>query len=327
MASLKVGLTYDLRTDYLAEGFSDEETAEFDKIETVEAIESALHASGYTTDRIGNIKSLSKRLISGEKWDIVFNIAEGMYGVAREGQVPALLDAYNIPYTFSDTLIMALTLHKGLTKRVIRDLGVATADFAIVEKIDDIEKINLSYPMFAKPAAEGNGKGIAPNSIIKNKSELESVCSSLVSKFDGPVIVEEFLPGREFTVGIVGTGENSRAIGTLEVASTEKGDQNVYSYENKQNCHEFCEYILIKGEIAEKCEKTALDAWKGLGCRDAGRIDLRYDSDGIPNFLEVNPVAGLNPIDSDLPIICTKIGLPYNDLIKQIMDSAILRIK
>jgi D-alanine-D-alanine ligase len=128
-------------------------------------------------------------------------------------------------------------------------------------------------------------------------------------------------------VGIIGTGDNSRAIGTIEVVSTEKGDQNVYTYENKQNCHEFCEYILIKGEIAEKCEKTALDAWKGLGCRDAGRIDLRYDAHGVPNFLEVNPVAGLNPIDSDLPIICSKIGIPYNDLIRQIMDSAVQRIK
>ena len=327
MFLIKVGLTYDLRSDYTAEGFTDEETAEFDKIETVEAIETALHAAGYLTDRIGNIKSLAKRLIAGEKWDIVFNIAEGMYGVAREGQVPALLDAYNIPYTFSDTLIMALTLHKGFTKSVIRDIGVPTADFAVVEKIEDISKIRFGYPLFAKPAAEGNGKGISSDSIIKNKAELVFTCSYLLKKFNGPVIVEEFLPGREFTVGIIGTGDNARAVGTIEVVSTEKGDQNVYTYENKQNCHEFCEYILIKGDIAEKCEKVALDAWKGLGCRDAGRIDLRYDAKGVPNFLEVNPVAGLNPIDSDLPIICSKIGLPYNDLIKQIMDSAVKRIK
>jgi D-alanine-D-alanine ligase len=133
---MRVGITYDLRDDYLAMGLSDEETAEFDRIDTIEAIESALQGLGFETDRIGNIRRLTSRLASGDRWDMVFNIAEGVQGFGREAQVPALLDAYEIPYTFSDALVLALTLHKGMTKRVIRDMGIPTPDFAVIEAAD-----------------------------------------------------------------------------------------------------------------------------------------------------------------------------------------------
>ena len=129
-----VGLTYDLRDEYLAEGFSHEETAEFDKEETIAGIENALIENGYKVERIGHVRNLSKKLVEGKRWDIVFNIAEGMYGLAREAQVPCLLDAYNIPYVFSDGLVLALALHKGLTKRVIRDAGLSTPDFFVARK-------------------------------------------------------------------------------------------------------------------------------------------------------------------------------------------------
>ena len=150
---MKTGITYDLRDDYLAEGYTDEETVEFDRADTIDAIEQTLQDLGYLTDRIGNIKSLVKRLSSGDRWDIVFNIAEGIVGLGREAQVPAILDAYNIPYTFSDPLILSLTLHKGMTKHVIRGLGIPTPDFAVVEGEDDIEKITIPFPLFAKPVA------------------------------------------------------------------------------------------------------------------------------------------------------------------------------
>jgi D-alanine-D-alanine ligase len=157
---LKIGITYDLREDYLIEGYSEEETAEFDRAETIEAIDQTLKELGYRTDRIGHLKSLTRRLAAGDRWDLVFNIAEGLRGFGREAQIPALLDAYDIPYTFSDPLVLALTLHKGMTKHVIRDMGIPTPDFSIIEKEDQITGICLSYPLFAKPVAEGTGKGI-----------------------------------------------------------------------------------------------------------------------------------------------------------------------
>src|SRR5512136_3438123 len=138
---MKVGITYDLRDDYLKEGYNYEETAEFDRVDTIEGIEEALTALGYTADRIGNVKQLVTRLAAGDRWDLVFNIAEGMYGIGREAVVPALLDAYRIPYTFSDPLVLALTLHKGITKQIVRALGLPTADFAVVSRPEDIDGI------------------------------------------------------------------------------------------------------------------------------------------------------------------------------------------
>lgn len=317
-----IGLTYDLRSEYLKEGFTEEETAEFDRESTIEAIETALQQLGYKTDRIGHVKHLINRLVKGDRWDLVFNICEGMYGIGREAQVPALLDAYNIPYTFSDTLVLSLTLHKGMTKRVIRDCGLVTPDFAFIESEEDIEKVNLPYPLFVKPMAEGTGKGIDAKSKINSKNELISVCRSLLPRFLYGLIVETFVPGREFTVGIVGTGEQARVVGTMEVVLNSEAEAHSYTYLNKENCEELVVYSIPGDETAKKCETLALASWRCLHCRDAGRVDIRIDNTGTPNFLEVNPLAGLHPVHSDLPIICNFLGFPYKELIRQIIDSA-----
>ncbi|MBU2551487.1 MAG: D-alanine--D-alanine ligase, partial [Proteobacteria bacterium] len=206
---MRIGLTYDLREEYLKLGFGEEETAEFDQPRTVEAIESALQDLGHETERIGRLGCLVERLAAGRRWDMVFNIAEGLRGYAREAQVPAILEAYDIPCTFSDALVLALTLHKGLTKRVVRDLGLPTPDFVVVESMADIEAVDLPYPLFAKPVAEGTGKGVTPASRIEGPDQLGSACARLLAKFRQPVLVETFLPGREFTVGLLGTGEDA----------------------------------------------------------------------------------------------------------------------
>jgi len=317
-----VGLTYDLRDDYLKEGFTEDETAEFDRVDTIIAIESTLQSLGYETDRIGNVKDLVKRLSMGERWDIVFNICEGLYGIGRESQVPALLDAYKIPYTFSDPMVLALTLHKGMTKHVVRDLGLATPDFYVVNLESDIDRIDLPYPLFAKPLAEGTGKGINADSKINNINELRNICKGLLTKYKQPVLVETFLSGREFTVAIVGTENSARSLGVMEVVLKSGAEADVYSYVNKENCEELVVYSMADGGIRQKCEELALNSWRGLGCRDAGRVDIRMDKNGVPHFIEVNPLAGIHPEHSDLPIICNKTGIPYKDLIYWIMESA-----
>ena len=321
-----IGITFDLRDQYLKLGFSEEETAEFDKESTIEAIEKTLQMLGHSTERIGNIWDLTGQLSKGKKWDLVFNIAEGLRGLGREAQVPAILDAYNIPYTFSDPLVLAVSLHKGITKRVLRDLGIPTPNFYEVNTIHDISNINLPYPLFAKPIAEGTGKGIHSNSKINNESELTKVCLELLKKFNQPVLVEEFLPGREFTIGVVGTAEKARVVGAMEVILLKSAEQEVYSYANKENWEDRVEYKLVDDQIVKQAEEFVLAAWRGLCCRDAGRVDVRIDRNGIPNIIELNPLAGIHPTISDLPIICNLKNISYKTLFTWIIESASERI-
>jgi D-alanine-D-alanine ligase len=325
---MKIGLTYDMRSEYLKEGYSEEETAEFDKEDTIEGIENAIKSLKHETERIGNIRQLVKALNAGKRWDLVFNIAEGMYGIGREAQVPAILDAYKIPYVFSDPLVLSLTLHKGMTKRVIRDLGLPTPDFHVVETIEDVTSVKLKYPLFAKPVAEGTGKGITANSKITDKAQLKATCKELLEKFNQPVLVETFLPGREFTVGVIGNGADAKVIGAMEIIYEEKAEQDVYSFYNKENYENLIKYTPVTDKkILAECSKLVLKAWHGLGCKDGGRMDLRMDNKGVINFIEVNPLAGLRPVHSDLVIIAEMNGIKYNMLIEMIVNAAFKRLK
>lgn len=322
-----IGLTYDLRQDYLDAGFGEEETAEFDRPDTIEAIENALRSLGHETDRIGRVTSLVERLARGDRWDLVYNIAEGLRGIGREAQVPALLDAYEIPYTYSDPLVCALTLHKAMTKRVVRDLGLSTPRFVEVQAIAEVDRVNLPYPLFAKPVAEGTSKGITAASKIKNKPELIAACERLLHEFNQPVLVEEFLPGREFTVGIVGTGADAQVVAVMEVILLSNAEQDVYTYTNKELCEDRVKYVLADGEIADEARTLALDVWRGLNCRDGGRVDVRADAQGKLSFIEVNPLPGIHPQHSDLPIMATLAGWTYQQLIARILESAMKRVR
>ncbi len=324
-----VGLTYDLRAEYLAEGYSEEETAEFDRPDTIDSLAGALEALGHVTDRIGNARRLVERLARGDRWDLVFNIAEGLRGAGREAQVPCILDVYGIPYTFSDPLVMALCLHKELTKTVVRAAGVPTADFALVERPEDVDRVRLPYPVFVKPVAEGTGKGVDPASKVGDAASLRRVCESLLSRFAEGVLVERYLPGREFTVGIVGTAEAAEVLGTLEIVLRSEAEAGAYSYANKENCEELVEYRLVDAAAdaeVRAAEEVALAAWRALRCRDAGRVDLRSDEANRPHFIEVNPLAGLHPEHSDLPMLATAKGIAHGELIRRIVASAASRI-
>ncbi len=177
---MKIGLTYDLRSDYLKEGYTMEETAEFDKEETIDGLEDALHKLGYQTERIGHARKLMQELLAGRRWDIVFNICEGMYGDSRESLVPALLDAYRIPYVFSGAVTLGISLNKAFAKQIIRDAGINTPPFMVVNKPDDVKLCKLTFPLFAKPIAEGTGKGVEDRSVINNPEQLAEMCQYLL---------------------------------------------------------------------------------------------------------------------------------------------------
>lgn len=321
-----IGFTYDLKKEYLAMGFSLEEAAEFDEPETIDGVAEALQSFGHQVVRIGHVKALLSRLERGERWDLVFNICEGTSGISREARVPAILEVYGIPYVFSYPLALSLTLHKGMTKRIVRDHGIPTAPFFQVDGPEDIRRIDLPFPLFVKPVAEGTGKGVAADSRVWNHEQLQRACISRLNMFSQPVLVERYLPGREITVGIAGNGSRARVIGMMEVRYRENEKTGIYSLETKARYQEFVDYRIPETEVYRTCERVALDAWKALGCMDGGRVDLRMDAEGVPNFMEVNPLPGLNPVHSDLPILARMSGISYRELIGMILNEALHRL-
>jgi D-alanine-D-alanine ligase len=324
---VRIGLTYDLKDDYLALGLAEHEVAEFDSAATIAALEDALRAAGHDVERIGHVRSLAAKLVAGWRCDLVFNIAEGVAGFGRESQVPALLEAYEIPYTFSDPLVCALTLHKSMAKHVARGCGVPTPRFALVATLDEAAAVDLPLPLFAKPVAEGSSKGVTAKSLVTSRAGLLEVCGELLERYRQPVLVEEYLSGREFTVGVLGTGATARALGTLEVMLLDGADAGVYSYRNKTQWEKIVDYGLLEpGPLRTDVEAVALATWRCFGCRDAGRVDVRLDAAGRPQLLEVNPLAGLAPGYSDLPMMAEMAGISYRALIGEILSCALARL-
>ncbi|NLA97546.1 MAG: ATP-grasp domain-containing protein [Spirochaetales bacterium] len=321
-----IGMTYDLKDDYLKEGYEPESVAECDSLVTIDAIDAALQKLGHQTVRIGNVKALVARLAEGRRWDLVFNIAEGLFGLLRESQIPALLDAYQIPYVFSEGFVLAICLHQGFTKDVVRKAGVATADFCTLSHPEDYKKVDLPYPLFLKPVAGGTGIGITASSKVTNPGQLKSVSQAMLAAYEQPVLVETYLSGREFTVGITGTGDDAVSTGVMEIIIDHQSDGGIYSYKTKQEYVTTTRYEKPEAAAWKACEAVALAAWQALGCRDGGRVDVKMDEKGVVHFLEVNPLAGLHPIDSDLPILSRMHGLSYDELIARIVHSAQKRL-
>ena len=321
---MKVGLTYDLRSWYIDRGYSMDETAEFDKQETVDSLENSLKLMGHETEPIGNAFQLIESLAAGKKWDIVFNIAEGLYGDGRESVVPAILDQYKIPYVFSGPVIMGLSLNKHLAKLVVAASGVPVSPGCLITELKDLDNCNLNFPLFVKPVSEGTGKGITDKSLVNNSGELLRMVKWILTEFRQPALVEEYLPGREFTVGVVGYGNDAFAIGGMEVMTI---NNLPYSVEVKENYQNYCTYKPLDPDITDECKSVALRAWRALDAVDAGRIDLKADRNGKICFIEANPLAGLNPVHSDLPMLSRMYGIEYQTLMEMIMKSAIKRIK
>jgi D-alanine-D-alanine ligase len=319
---MKVGFVYDLKDDYRALGFSKEEIAEFDSLSTIEGIEAALVRAGCEVVRVGRGLELARRLADGERFDLVFSIAEGLKGRSREAQVPALCELYDQPYVFSDPLTMAVTLDKAVAKRLVRDAGVPTAAFAVLERAADARRSAVGFPAFVKPLAEGTGKGCGGRSRVRNLAELEAEAQRLIAEFAQPVIVEAYLPGREFTVGVVGQGAAAEVIAVLELLVGQAYEGGVYGYANKQDFGPHLSLKLADDAEARRAAERALAAYRALGCRDVGRVDLKSDAAGEPQFLEINPIPGLTEGFSDLPVLVDMTGRSYDWLIRRILSEA-----
>lgn len=321
---MRIGFVYDLRDEYRAMGYSDEETAEFDSVETIVEIEAALVRLGHIVVRVGHGRELARQLVAGERFDLVFSIAEGLKGRSREAQVPALCELFDQPYVFSDPLAMAVTLDKAVAKRIVRDAGIPTAPFLVYEHDGQDLSGWTHYPAFVKPLAEGTGKGCEKASMVSDRAGLDAAARSILKRYKQPALIESYLPGREFTVGILGTGADARVVGVMEIVLLiEAGaDPGVYSYLNKEECERRVYYRRADDAEAKRAATHALAAHRALGCRDAARHDLRSDVTGEPVFLEVNPIAGLHPSHSDLPILAGLHDMSYDELIGEIVAAA-----
>jgi D-alanine-D-alanine ligase len=322
---MRVALVYDLRDDYRSLGFSEDEVAEFDSVETIDHLARALETLGCETIRVGRGQKLAARFVAGERYDLVFSIAEGVKGRAREAQVPALCELFDQPYLFSDPLTLAASLDKAVAKRLVRDAGVPTPAFAVAEQSAAELADWDAFPAFVKPLAEGTGKGCEAASLVHNKQELQAAVTRVSERYRQPALVERYLAGREFTVGLVGNGADARVLGVCEILLKADAEANVYSLHNKELCEDLVTYVRADDGEARLAGARALDAYQALQCRDAARIDFRSDSEGEPYFLEANPIAGLHPGHSDLPILAAQNGIAFVELIGIILDAGLAR--
>jgi D-alanine-D-alanine ligase len=326
---MKVGLTYDLKDEYVPQPDDPPDAAtELDTEETISALEAAIRANGHKTVRIGNAKSLLSMTTDDDlEVDLVFNIAEGIEGRSREAQVPAILDLLGIPYTGSDALTMAVSLDKGMSKKIFRSERVPTPDWFVAPSTSEVDEWELEFPLFVKPIHEGTAKGVTVQSLVRDMRSLRRQVSRVLRTYRQPALVEEYLPGREFTTGIIGNG-SATVLGTMEVIVADPAQDHIYTGTSKAEFEEKVVYkpgAEIEASLRRKVEAVALAAHRALECRDFSRVDIRCDSQGRPCCLEVNPLAGLNPRTSDLAFIAGFEGVTYEELIGRIMAEAIGR--
>ncbi len=325
---LKVGITYDLRKDFShREDQPIDSFEEFDSEETIDTIRDVLQSDGHEVIKLGGGVGLIDRLRTSPV-DIVFNIAEGIGGRNREAHIPALLEFLNIPYTGSDPLTLSLTLDKAMAKKVVRSEGILTPGFKKVEKMEDLHGLDLCYPLFVKLCYEGSSKGVRLDSKISDPANLKMKVQWLLETYGPPVLVEEFVSGPEFTVGILGNSDPA-ILGVMQIEI--KGsppEEAIYSLEVKREWEEKVRYHCpppISPHLLRGIEEVALRAYRALDCRDVSRVDIRVGEDGIPYFLEINPLPGLSPVYGDLPIMAGRMGWEYSRLVKRIFYHALKR--
>jgi len=310
--------------------------AEWDEPETIEAVANALEGVGEVI-RLEADQNFPRRVMEA-KPDFVFNIAEGLYGVNRESHVPSICEFLGIPYHASDPLSLALTLHKGRAKEIMAYYGVPTAPFVVANTRADARNVNLPFPLFAKPAMEGSGKGITEKSLCTNRAKLVQEVGDLLDTYQEPVLIESWLPGQEFTVPIMGNGKEARCLPLVGMRweALPLGAKPIYGYEAKW-LWDTPEHPLdlfecpadVSKELARDVRSAAISAYRVLGCRDWCRVDVRCDAAGRPMVVELNPLPGIlpNPQDNScFPKAARAAGMSYDTLIQTVADIAWRRI-
>jgi D-alanine-D-alanine ligase len=329
MNTTKIGLVYDLYENHKPKnGQPQDFYAEFDSITTITKLAQTLQEIGYEIDLVGGLDDLVSRLAARNyTWDIVFNIAEGIYGRARQAQVPALLEAYNIPFIGSDALTHGVVTDKALTKKIWKSHNLPTADFFVLsdeKDFKDFENKPISLPLFIKPCFAGSSAGISQDALIIDYGDLRDRVVSLWKAYQQPVIVESFLSGDEFTVGIVGNGHRTRVLGALsQLSSDAHGIRGSNEKKEYQKPEDFCAPIEDK-VVEEKVIALALEAYRTVNCRDLARVDIRADQTGEFNLMEINALVNLDVVSSFNYMAGLK-KVTYKELINNIVVDAYSR--
>jgi D-alanine-D-alanine ligase len=327
---LRVGFTYNVKRVKPTVDASEDSEAEYDSPATLQAIREAIASWGHEViDLEANAELPS--VLASTPVDIVFNIAEGFKGRNRESQVPAMLELLDIPYTGSDPATLSLALDKALAKKIVRQAGIHTPTFQLM--LTGKERLNkefTNFPLIVKPVAEGSSKGVLSKSVCQSEAELREVVKELVGKYQQPALIEEYIGGREFTVGLLGE-RRPRVLPPMEIVFLDKEEKTpVYSFQHKLDWNDRIRYdapAKIEPALLEKLRAAARGSFMALGCRDVARIDFRVDDKGRIYFIECNPLPGLTPGWSDLVLISQGAGMDYRTLIGEIMAPAIRRYK
>lgn len=328
---MKIGLSYDLKEEIaLNKEHPEDALEEYDSLETVNSIATALESEGHSLIKLSGGKRFLMKILQ-KNVDFVFNIAEGRGNYrSREAQIPAILEMLDIPYSGSDPQCLAVCLDKPLTKKLVQAAGIPTPKWQVINSRQELVEVcrdSFPLPAFIKPSFEGSSKGIRLGCRVESHKEMEEGAATLLKRYLQPIMVEEFVSGDEVTVGVVGNSP-PKVVGMMRILPKKKDKPFVYSLEVKRDWQNQVEYecpAQLEARVLKKLADFSLKAFEILGCRDFARMDFRIDEKGMPYFLEINPLPGLNPKSSDLPIMVYKMGWNYQGLISSILNAALER--
>ncbi len=322
---MRIGFVYNVKRNAGASSREDDD-AEFDDPAAIAAIRAAIESHGHDVIELEADETLPGA-VAAANVDLVFNIAEGQGSRNREAQVPALLELLRIPYTGSDAVTLGITLDKSIAKTIVSAAGVATPAWFVLTTGHEEVPADVRYPVVVKPLHEGSSKGITSESVVHEEDALRERAAELASSYRQAALCEEYVEGREVTVGLLGSPV--RVLPPMEVVFLDDAPTPLYSFEVKRRFEELVRYeipALLTPDEREAVEDASVRAFEALGCRDVARVDFRLDGDGTPQFLECNPLPGLAPGVGDLTLIAAAVGIDYEELIGEILASALQRL-
>lgn len=323
---LIVGIVYNLKKGIVSD--AEDIEAEYDSFDTILAIKDAFAAKGISVELLEANADLIEKL-RNTRVDIVFNIAEGTAGRGREAQVPAILNFLGVPFSGSDETTLCLALDKALTKRFLSTYNITTPAYQLINTPEFELDQALHFPLIVKPDSEGSSKGISDLAIVDNEEQLYSLITRNFKLYGQSMLAEEYIKGREFTVGILGNGNDMRVFEPMEIIYLkEDRESRIYSYNVKRNFKKYIEYScppLLDAVTTQKMKDIAAKIFMALDCRDFSRIDFRLSEDGTIYFIEINPLPGLAPGYSDYPMLAEFCGMDYQTLVVNVLNSALKR--